>query len=247
VSNLQAEIRAAIAANDPERARELLRQALREAPDAETYYLASQVALSEAQKREFLNRALALDPFHERARLALERLKLLSQAALTPSEPLRADSAPIYEMKQKETISGYRLAGIGERFLAALIDSAVLFVIGLVVGAFYSAIAPPPRTFEELEQQLSAVNLLGLVTSALYYVYFLTNRDGQTPGKAALGIRIVKLDGTRLTALDAILRNVIGYAISAFFLLLGYLWILVDSRRQGWHDKLARTVVIKAR
>jgi uncharacterized RDD family membrane protein YckC len=123
----------------------------------------------------------------------------------------------------------------------------VLFVIGLIVGTLYSAIVPAPRTLEELEQQLSAVNLLGLLTSALYYVYFLTNRDGQTPGKAALGIRIVKLNGARLTAWDAILRNVIGYTISAFFLLLGYLWILVDGRRQGWHDKLASTVVIKVR
>ncbi len=247
MQTLQAEIRAAIAANDLERARELLRQALREAPDAETYYLASQVALSEAQKREFLDKALALDPFHERARLALERLKLLSQVAVTPSEPFHAVSAPIYQMKPKENIGGYPLAGVGERFLAALIDSAVLFVIGLVVGTLYSAIVPAPRTLEELEQQLSAVNLRGLLTSALYYVYFLTNRDGQTPGKAALGIRIVKLNGARLTAWDAILRNVIGYTISAFFLLLGYLWILVDGRRQGWHDKLARTVVVKVR
>jgi uncharacterized RDD family membrane protein YckC len=245
--DLHAEIRAAIAANDLERARALLRQALRESPDAEMYYLASQVALSEAQKREFLDKALALDPFHEGARHATERLKLLSQAAVMPSKPFYADSAPIYQMKPKETTSGYPLAGFGERFLAALIDGAVLFVIGLIVGTLYSAVVPEPRTFEELEQQLSVVNLLGLLTSALYYIYFLTNRDGQTPGKAALGIRIVKLNGARLTAWDAILRNVIGYAISSFFLLIGYLWILVDGRRQGWHDKLARTVVVKVR
>lgn len=245
--NSHAEIRAAIATNDLERARELLRQALRESPDAELYYLASQVAVSEAQKREFLDKALALDPFHAQARLALERLKLLSRVTTTPSEPLYTDAAPIYQMKPKSDLGGYALAGFGERFLAALIDSIVLIVIGFIIGTLYDAIVPEPRTIAELERQLSTVNFLGLLVSTLYYIYFLTNRDGQTPGKAAVGIRIVKLNGARLTAWDAILRNVIGYAISSFFLLIGYFWILVDSQRQGWHDKLARTIVVKAR
>ncbi|PJF34174.1 MAG: RDD family protein, partial [Candidatus Thermofonsia Clade 1 bacterium] len=123
----------------------------------------------------------------------------------------------------------------------------VLFIIGLIVGTLYAALTPLPRSMDEVQRQSLILNLIGLATSTLYYIYFLTNRDGQTPGKAAVGIRIVKLDGTRLTAWDAILRNVIGYTISSLIFFLGYLWILFDDRKQGWHDKLARTVVVRVR
>jgi uncharacterized RDD family membrane protein YckC len=128
-----------------------------------------------------------------------------------------------------------------------LIDGIVLFIIGLIVGTLYAALTPLPRSMDEVQRQSLILNLIGLATSTLYYIYFLTNRDGQTPGKAAVGIRIVKLDGTRLTAWDAILRNVIGYTISSLIFFLGYLWILFDDRKQGWHDKLARTVVVRVR
>jgi len=38
----------------------------------------------------------------------------------------------------------------------------------------------------------------------------------------------------------------VGYFISSLFLCLGFLWIAFDARKQGWHDKIAGTVVIKA-
>lgn len=244
MQGLHAQIRNAIAINDFERARDLLRQALRESPDAETYYLASQVALSDEQKREFLSKALERDPFHREARYALERLKLLSRSAIEPLEPFAEPTALPYKTKPEV---GVAYASFTARLLALLIDSAILFVIGTVIGFIYSALVPPPTSLPQFRQQTLIANLLGLAISTLYYVYFLTNRDGQTPGKAAMGIRIVKLDGQPLTAWDAILRNVIGYTISALIFLIGYLWVLIDDKRQGWHDKLARTVVVNVR
>jgi uncharacterized RDD family membrane protein YckC len=67
---------------------------------------------------------------------------------------------------------------------------------------------------------------------------------GQTPGKRVMGVRIVRTDGQRLKWGNAIRREV-GYGISTI-LFLGYLWVLVDNRRQGWHDKLAGTMVVYA-
>lgn len=67
---------------------------------------------------------------------------------------------------------------------------------------------------------------------------------GQTPGKGVMGVRVVRTDGQRLKWGNAIRRE-IGYWISSF-LWLGYLWVLVDNRRQGWHDKLAGTMVVYA-
>ncbi len=65
----------------------------------------------------------------------------------------------------------------------------------------------------------------------------------RTIGQAALGLRVRRSDGRPLTIGPAI-RRVIGYYLSMLPLFLGFLWVLVDDRRQGWHDKLADTVVI---
>lgn len=81
---------------------------------------------------------------------------------------------------------------------------------------------------------------LGLVV--IYYIFFWTLL-GFTPGKFLLGLRIVRLDGRKIGLGRAIVRF-IGYWISAAFLFVGFLWIIFDRRRQGWHDKLADTQVI---
>ncbi len=77
----------------------------------------------------------------------------------------------------------------------------------------------------------------------VYFVYFLT-RGGQTPGKQALGIKVVALDGKEVDGLRGILRTA-GYGLSSLFFGLGFLWAFFDRRRQGWHDKLAGTVVLE--
>lgn len=68
------EIKNAIDSFDLDKVRTLLRDAFKEA-DAETYYFASQVALNDTQKREFLQKAIDKDPFHAEAYKALEALK----------------------------------------------------------------------------------------------------------------------------------------------------------------------------
>ncbi len=73
MSELNTQIKEAIDSFDMSHARELLRDAMKEA-NAETYYLASLVALDDDQKREFLEKAVALDPFHEKARQSLKQM-----------------------------------------------------------------------------------------------------------------------------------------------------------------------------
>ena len=81
MSQKNAEIKVALDAFDVDTARALLRDALREA-DAETYYLASRAALDDHQKQEFLEKAVDLDPFHDKARAALKLLH--GEAVITP-------------------------------------------------------------------------------------------------------------------------------------------------------------------
>jgi len=83
---------------------------------------------------------------------------------------------------------------------------------------------------------------LGTVIVAIYYAFFWS-AAGRTPGKAFMGLRVVTIDGTHPSFGRALVR-VFGYALSALLFYLGYLMVLVDDRRQGLHDKLARTYVV---
>lgn len=84
--------------------------------------------------------------------------------------------------------------------------------------------------------------LLGLA----YYLYFWSSYGhGQTLGKRALSIRVVKTDGSELTLVDALIRYV-GLLLSFLCLFIGVIWVAFDPNKQGWHDKIAKTYVVKA-
>jgi len=260
------DIRTAIDGFDVERARALLREELRESPSAEAYYLASQVALNDEQRKKFLQEALALDPFHEKAAAALEKSKNGPRPAAptgpspyagtpgydpvyTPASRIPDFNAPPYGSGAPRMVgasAGVIYADFGSRFLAALVDGIILAVIGFVVGALVGALfGGNLRTPSDLDNFTLLNNLIGAVIGAIYPMYFLVMQNGQTPGKRMMRIRVVRKDGAKLSWFDAFLREVVGKFISAFVLLLGYLWMLWDADKQTWHDKIANTIVIK--
>jgi len=81
----------------------------------------------------------------------------------------------------------------------------------------------------------------------LLAVYVILATKGRTVGKWLMGIIIIKNDGTSAGFGTVIARDVFGKFVSAIFLYLGFLWILLDSRNQGWHDKLMGTTVVYAK
>ena len=80
----------------------------------------------------------------------------------------------------------------------------------------------------------------------MFYFTLFHGFGGQTPGKKLLGLRVVQSSGKPMTPGLAFLRWV-GYIISQIPLCLGFIWIAFDGRKQGWHDKIAATCVIKTR
>ena len=82
------------------------------------------------------------------------------------------------------------------------------------------------------------------VFGPLYFVIFWM-LTGQTIGQRVMGVRVVRLNGRRVGFFSSLARW-IGYQLCIFTLGMGFLWVLVDNRRMGWHDKLARTCVIYA-
>ena len=66
-----------------------------------------------------------------------------------------------------------------------------------------------------------------------------------TPGKLIVGIRVVDAaTWEKLSFAQCVIRYV-GYFVSALVIFLGYLWVMWHPRKQGWHDLLAKSVVIK--
>lgn len=125
----------------------------------------------------------------------------------------------------------YELAEFGQRFFAIFIDGVILAIVGGILGGILGS---------------TATGSFGsFVIGVAYYWYFWTRNNGQSPGKSAMNIRIIKVDGTPLTDADAIIRY-IGYYVSGFFFLLGFIWASFDSESQAWHDKIAKTYVVRA-
>ena len=131
-----------------------------------------------------------------------------------------------------------------ERLIAAIIDAAILIGIAIVISILQFILAKIHLGFVGM--------LLGLVQLAIsvgYYIYLWGVENpytgkGQTIGKKMRGIKIIKTDGSDLTVGDAVIRY-IGYLVSCFVFGLGLIWILIDANKQGWHDKIAKTYVIK--
>jgi uncharacterized RDD family membrane protein YckC len=79
----------------------------------------------------------------------------------------------------------------------------------------------------------------------LYFASFLAAR-GATPGGLAAGIRCVRVTGEPVNWASAIARC-LASIFSVFPLGLGYFWMAWDERKQGWHDKIAGTVMVRTR
>ena len=89
------------------------------------------------------------------------------------------------------------------------------------------------------------VLIVALIIVPLAYFPWFWARDGSTPGMRMFGLRVVRdRDGGPISGGQAILR-LIGYWIDGFVFYLGYIWILIDKRKRGWHDLIAGTVVVK--
>jgi uncharacterized RDD family membrane protein YckC len=146
-----------------------------------------------------------------------------------------------------------RYAGFVTRLAAFLIDRAIIAAITGGVMWVFQAILNLFQVNNWLESANTDLQIRGLVVvlSGTVVIYLLVHvlydigfwlLAGQTPGKRVLGLRVVRTDGTRLRFGNA-LRREIGYLVSSI-LYLGFLWILIDKRRQGWHDKIAGTIVV---
>jgi len=143
-----------------------------------------------------------------------------------------------------------RPAGFGSRAVALLIDVALLSALDVVLFALATAavVGAERATGSRIGGAAELVGALlsaGSTTLGLGYFSVLHARSGQTLGKAALGIRVQSSSGAPIGVARSVLRT-LGYALSAIPLGAGFLLALGPARR-ALHDRLAATVVVRAR
>lgn len=123
------------------------------------------------------------------------------------------------------------------RWLAAAIDAFLLFVAHVFLW-LVSIVALPMWNGMD-----TFLEVFGAVIGFAYLVAFWRLR-GATLGQQAMGIQVVRYDGTPLTWGDA-LHRLVGYVLAALPLHAGFLSIFWDNYRRGWHDLFARTLVVR--
>jgi uncharacterized RDD family membrane protein YckC len=133
-------------------------------------------------------------------------------------------------------------AGLVTRAVALGIDALVVNLIAVITGAVVNLIASffgSNSTLSPLEALLGGA--AWLAWGALYYTVFWS-LTGQTPGDRLMGIRVYSTASDRIRIRQAFIRY---WAMLLAFLPLGagFLPVLYDEQRRGWHDRIAKTVV----
>lgn len=148
-----------------------------------------------------------------------------------------------------------RFGGFWRRLFAYLIDRFILYLISVIlflVGIFALEIdagAVEQLLFSGFLPDGAGSFALAYIGTMLFidmaYFTWFHGADGRTPGKMLFDLRVIQASGGPVTFGVAFLRWV-GYLISGPLFFLGFFWIAFDGRKQGWHDKIAATLVVRS-
>jgi uncharacterized RDD family membrane protein YckC len=146
-------------------------------------------------------------------------------------------AAPVYPIQA----AVFPYGGFWIRLVAYIIDSVITAFASSIIGFTLGIVAAFSRG-----NSGSAELMAGLLAIAFGFLYFLILPPtlGATPGKLVLGFHIVGADGRHIGFGTSLVR-MIGQFVSGIALALGYVWIGVDAHKQGWHDKIANTYVVR--
>jgi uncharacterized RDD family membrane protein YckC len=143
----------------------------------------------------------------------------------------------------------YKVAGIGSRFLAALIDTIFITLIQIfliiIILLIWSA---QTSSTQDTQPSTWLIAFLGFLASFVlggYYIFFEIQWNGKSPGKRIVGLQVIRNDGTSITLTESLIRNLIrlvdflpaNYAI-------GVLTMFIDAQSRRLGDMAAGTLVI---
>lgn len=120
----------------------------------------------------------------------------------------------------------YKKGSIFVRFCALVIDSIIVVAVSCVLSLILKVLA------------------LIFVLAPFFGAIFIW-KFGATPGKKLLKLKVVSSSYKPINFGFALLRETIGKFISGLFFCFGYFWVIIDKKNQAWHDKIARTLVVR--
>lgn len=137
---------------------------------------------------------------------------------------------------------GLVYAGFWIRVWASIIDSVLvmLIVLPLLTMIYGSMVFEPDGPLIMGPAHV----LISYILPATAVIAFWIYREA-TPGKIAIGARIVDARTGAHPSTNQFIGRYLGYFLSSFPLGLGLIWVGFDRRKQGWHDKIAHTVVVR--
>lgn len=174
--------------------------------------------------------------------------------------PESFDLLRITRLGRKDT-RDKKYASFNRRMLAVTVDSLLALPVMMILSdflfpvnlaalqdGFNTMIISQQATFSGLvglmysygwfENALAQTVIFCLASGACWYFW------GSTPGKMLFRIKIVDATTEQPISPKQIFLRMAGYLVSGIPLMVGILWIGIDKRRQGWHDKMAGTVVV---
>ncbi len=154
-------------------------------------------------------------------------------ATVAPPAAARTATAPV----------GY--VGLVTRAVAFALDAAIINLVALLTAAVVVLALSVIPISDALRTVTIAIGGTSYVLWVVGYFVVFWSTTGQTPGNRLLRIRVTAADGGRLRPRRSLLRFV-ALTFAAIPLFAGFLLILVDGRRRGLHDVVARTVVVDA-
>jgi uncharacterized RDD family membrane protein YckC len=149
---------------------------------------------------------------------------------------------PTADLGSSQT-SDMKYAGFWIRVVASIIDTIwQVIVFGGLAWLFFGEALLSDDPFAGGIGMIIFQYILPFIIIVAFWIYY-----GATPGKMALGLKICRADnGGKATAGQCIGRY-FGYLLSMIPMGLGFIWVAFSKRKQGWHDMLAKTVVLKTR
>lgn len=149
----------------------------------------------------------------------------------TPEAPLLRDDLP----------TDIVYAGFGRRLVATIVDTILILLITMPLSyLIYGEAMFASEQFILGGTDVLINYLLPFVMVIAFWTY-----KAATPGKMLLGIKIIDAATGGKPSLGQWIGRYFGYILSTIVFLLGYFWVIWDKRKQGWHDKLAKTVVVR--
>jgi uncharacterized RDD family membrane protein YckC len=134
----------------------------------------------------------------------------------------------------------FEYVGFWARVGASLIDSVLMAIILVPVGRIFL------HDVDMWDWDNPANIMVNGVLPGIAVVLFWVYRQA-TPGKMAIGAKIVDAKTGGKPSTGQLIGRYFAYYVSTIPLMLGLIWVGIDARKQGWHDKLAGTLVVRSK